>query len=137
MLLGSFVLSKEDFGIISWANATSVFITTLLTFGMEQVVARRIATSSSSDWSAIAFLLHNLVGSIVSLLLIIMITLLAGDGNAALAYLPVFFGAQALMLLVMPLKQCLNAKHMFAPYGIIAAISNFVKNTFRSSSCTS
>ena len=126
MLLSSFVLSKEDFGVINWANATAMLITALLSFGMEQVVMRRIAVSDKSDWAAAAFLVHNFIGSVLSLLLICLMGAL-GNSSAALQYLPMFFAAQAIVFLVTPLKQFLNAKQIFAPYGVIAIISNLVK----------
>jgi O-antigen/teichoic acid export membrane protein len=51
----SVYLTKTDFGAISWINAVCLFITTLLGFGLEQVVVRRIAASNRSDWAAGAF----------------------------------------------------------------------------------
>lgn len=121
------VLPKEQFGIIQWANVTAIFITTILGFGMEQVVVRRIAASSGSDWAAGVFLLHNLVGSILSLALTFLLAYLIPDENGALQYLPLFFAAQAVVFSVTPMKQFLNAKHLFAPYGFIALFSNSCK----------
>ncbi|WP_432326498.1 hypothetical protein ACRQ5D_21230 [Mucilaginibacter sp. P25] len=56
----SVYLSKDSFGAISWMNALSIFVTTILGFGLEQVVIRRIAASQRSDWAAAAFLFHSL-----------------------------------------------------------------------------
>lgn len=120
-------MPKDDFGMIQWANAGAVFITTLLSFGMEQVVIRRIAASSRSDWAAAAFLFHNLVGSVLALLITLLAAHFFPNSNTAIRYLPLFFAAQAVLFLVMPLKQYLNAKHLFTPYGVIAVISNTVK----------
>lgn len=121
------MLSKDDFGIIQWANATAMFITTILSFGMEQVVVRRIAASTGSDWAAAAFLFHNFIGSVLAFALIVLIATLFPGINGAIEYLPLFFAAQAIIFLVTPLKQFLNAKHMFTPYGVIAVISNTCK----------
>lgn len=121
-------MPAESFGIIIWANAAAMFITTLLSFGMEQVVARRIASSNSSDWAAAAFLFHNFLGSIITFIIVGIVSY-AFPKSIELRYLPLFFTAQALMFLVTPLKQYLNAKHRFAPYGIIAMVSNIVKIT--------
>lgn len=121
------VLPKEEFGIIQWANATAMFITTLLSFGMEQVVVRRIASSSSSDWAASAFLFHNFIGSLLAFCLTLLAAYLLPDPRGAILYLPLFFAAQAIIFLVTPLKQFLNAKHLFTPYGIIAVFSNGCK----------
>ena len=58
----SFYLPKDEFGIISWANAVSMFLTTILSCGMEQVIVRRIAASSRSDWAAAAYFFHTIAG---------------------------------------------------------------------------
>ncbi len=120
-------LSKEAFGIVQAANAMAMFITTLLSFGLEQVVVRRIAASSTSDWAAAAFLFHNLVGSVIALGLTVLAAQILPDPESIMYYLPLFFAAQAVMFLVTPLKQFLNAKHIFTPYGVIAIFSNTLK----------
>lgn len=121
------VLPKEEFGIIQTANATAMFITTLIGFGMEQVVVRRIAASSSSDWAAAAFLFHNFIGSVIAMSITILLAYIFNNPEDVLYYLPLFFAAQAVIFLVTPLKQFLNAKHIFTPYGVIAVVSNIIK----------
>jgi len=122
----SFYCSKENFGMISWANAVSMFLTTVLSFGMEQVVIRRIAVSKTSDWAAAAFLFHSFVGSLVVLILLFVSCLFKGQ-ESAYHYLPYFFIAQSLLYIASPLRQYLNAKERFAPYAIIAVFSNIGK----------
>lgn len=118
-------MSKNDFGIINWATAASVIITTLLSFGMEQVVFRRIAASQRSDWAAAAYMLHALVGSVIGF--IVLFILAAFVKKAEIGYLPYFFLSQAFIYMATPLKQLLNAKQRFTPYGIVALISNGLK----------
>lgn len=120
-------LDKDSFGMMQWANATAMFITTILSFGMEQVVVRRIAASDRSDWAAAAFLFHNFIGSVLAFGLTLTAAYFFPGANEALIYLPLFFAAQAIIFLVTPLKQYLNAKHMFTPYGVIAVVSNTCK----------
>ncbi len=124
-LIASFYLSKDDFGIISWANALSIMIATLLSMGMEQVVFRRIAVSNRSDWAAGAFLLHALAGSVVGAVAMFVISM--GTTEIKMEFLPLFFIAQAFTYMGTPLKQMLNAKQKFTPYGIIAICSNTLK----------
>lgn len=121
------MLPKEEFGIIQTVNVIAMFITTLLSFGMEQVVVRRIAASSSSDWAASAFLIHNLIGSVLAFVLTVLAAYAYPDPDGAVRYLPLFFAAQGVIFLVTPIKQFLNAKHIFTPYGVVAVISNFCK----------
>lgn len=123
----SVYLSKESFGIISWVNAVSVFITTLLGFGLEQVVIRRIAASNRSNWAAAAFFIHSIIGSVITFLLLLLVSTLIKINAATSQFLPWFFAAQCLIYIGIPLKQFLNAKEKFTPYGIIAIISNSSK----------
>lgn len=123
----SFYLSKDDFGLISWANAVSMMLTTILSFGMEQVVVRRIAASKTSEWAAAAYLFHTLAGSVLTLLVLWGLALLWPGQNVKYSYLPWFFLAQSLIYIGTPLKQFLNAKQRFTPYGVIAVLSNILK----------
>lgn len=123
----SLYLSKNDFGVISWANAVSAFVATLLCFGLDQGVTRRIALSHTSDWAAAAFLLHALATSALALGVIIIIRILGGDASQGLQILPWVFGAQAFTYTASSLKQYLNAKEQFTPYGAIAFFSNVAK----------
>ncbi|QKJ29928.1 oligosaccharide flippase family protein [Mucilaginibacter mali] len=121
----SVYLSKDNFGMISWLNALSLFFTTILGFGLEQVVTRRIAASNRSDWAAGAFFIHSVAGFIITLLILLGLKVIFHD--AVFQYLPWFFAAQGLIFTGVPLKQFLNAKERFTPYGVIALISNSFK----------
>jgi len=121
--LTSVYLSKSDFGTISWMNAVCLLITAFLGFGLEQIVIRRVATSSLSDWAASAFLLHSVAGFAITLLLLLLLR----STTASIGFLPWFFLAQGIIYIGVPLKSFLNAKERFTPYGIIAIVSNVCK----------
>lgn len=122
----SIYVSKADFGAINWMNSVGIFTAALTGMGLEQVVVRRIAASRRSDWSAGAFMMHNLLGLFVgSAVLVILKELLYHD--TVYRWLPWFFAAQAMLALGTPLKQLLNAREKFTPYGVIALISNLAK----------
>lgn len=123
----AYYLSDEEFGIISWANALSMFITTIIGFGLEQIVVRRIAASSTSNWAAAAFLFHVFIGSLIGISIVTLFANNCSNCREAVRYLPLFYVAQSIILLIVPLKQFLNAKHIFTPYGVIAVISNILK----------
>ncbi len=123
----SFYLPESEFGIISWSNAVSILLTTLLSFGIDQVAVRRIAASERSDWAAAAYLFHTFVGSVLAFLVLLVIVSIWGNNENTLHFLPWFFVAQAIIYIGTPLKQFLNAKQKFAPYGVIAIVSNVCK----------
>ncbi len=122
------VMPKEDFGIINWANAVAVTLTIALSFGMDQVVLRRISASKTSDWTAAAFFFHSMIGSVATFLVLWLCTgLFDNVSNAGFYYLPWFFAAQAIIAIANPFKQYLNAKQDFTPYAIIAVVANIIK----------
>jgi len=118
--------SKENFGFISWANALCAFMTSLLSGGMEQIMVRRIAVSKTSDWAAAAYLVHSFVSSLI-ILAVLMVMHFLFKSSFTFYFLPYFFIAQAITYIAAPLKQFLNAKEKFAPYGIISIVSNLGK----------
>ncbi|MCD6064086.1 MAG: hypothetical protein K0R82_1997, partial [Flavipsychrobacter sp.] len=98
-------LPKDDFGILNGTNAKAVMLTTLLSFGMDQVVVRRIASSRRSDWAAAAYLFHALAGSVIMFFLLLAGSYLFSDRAEVMTYLPWFFAAQAITFIGAPLKQ--------------------------------
>lgn len=122
----SFYLSKNDFGIISWSNATAVTITMVAGLGLEQIIVRRVAASNTSNWAAAACLLHNAVFSLTAVAVLLLLRFFLGDVDK-LVFLPYFFAVQALTFIATPLKQFLNAKEQFTPYAVIALVSNIAK----------
>lgn len=119
----SVYLSKENFGIISWMNAVTMFITTALGFGLDQVVVRRIAVSQRSEWAAAAFFAHSVLGFSATFLVLLLLQSVF-KSEQVYQLLPWFFAAQGLIYMGVPLKQFLNANEKFTPYGIIAITSN-------------
>lgn len=99
----------------------------MLGLGIEQIMVRRIALSSSAQWTVAAYLWHSLASSIAALLLLYGFVAFMGDNDSKLLMLPLFFAAQAIIYIASPLKQYLNAKEHFTPYGIIAVLSNTAK----------
>jgi O-antigen/teichoic acid export membrane protein len=123
----SLYLTKDSFGLISWCIAVSSFITVVLGLGLEQSVVRRVALSKTSFWVVYAFLLHTIISSVIISGILFIIYFFSPDKTGALRYLPWIFFSQALLYIATPLKQYLNAKEKFTPYGIISFVSNLSK----------
>lgn len=122
----SLYLTKDAFGVISWANAVAMTLTTLLSLGLEQVVIRRIAVSKDSNWPSVAFLVHALVTSTATALVLLVAAWLSPPESMT-PILFLLFLAQALLFIAAPVKQYLNGRERFAPYGVIALCSNGLK----------
>ena len=120
-------LPKAEFGLISWASATTMTLTVVLSLGLELVVTRRVAASRSS-WAAWAFMVHAIVSTLLLGIILFAWRYVASPGmEDHLYWLPMFFAVQGLAFLSTPLKAALNARENFAPYAIIAFLSNCMK----------
>jgi O-antigen/teichoic acid export membrane protein len=123
----SITLTKDEFGIIGWANAASIFIVIILGLGVEQVMVRRIAASRSSDWAVAGYISHTVLTSVITAIGLWLFVRLFKSDSAIFAYLPFFFAAQSIIFIASPLKQYLNARENFTPYGLITIAGNLVK----------
>lgn len=124
----SLYLPKTDSGDIAWANSVALVLVMALSFGMDQVVVRRIAASDRSDWAAPAYFFHLAVLNTATFIIIYLIVLLGGNGMmSGFRVLPWMFLVQGLLSTAGPLKFYFNAKQQFRPYAIIAIISNTAK----------
>ena len=119
-------LTKDDVGIYNWANGTAMSITMILSYGMDQIVLRRIAATEGGSWPAAAYLFHAIVTSMLSLLVLLVLTYTLST-NSMTAYLPLFFISQALVFIGNPLKQLLSARQEFKPFAVISIVSNVSK----------
>lgn len=127
-ILISLYLPKSDSGSIAWANTVALILVMALSFGLDQIVTRRIASSSRSDWAAPAYLFHASVLSTVTFIILLASVWLWGDSMMyGMRLTPWMFLVQALIFTAGPLKFFLNAKQRFTPYAVIAIISNVIK----------
>ncbi len=122
----SLYLSKVDFAILGWANAIALTIILFLSFGLEPIVIRKIASNNASGWVTSVYFLHNIVFSILALITLILVGLFT-VGKIDLRILPWLFISQAFIFIALPLKQSLNAREKFAPYAIVSLSSNLFK----------
>ncbi|RYD52863.1 MAG: hypothetical protein EOP52_01575 [Sphingobacteriales bacterium] len=119
-------LPKETFGLMGWYTATSYVLVVLGSFGLEQIVYRRVAAGrGSGDWAAKAFWVHNLAVTLVLLILLAAGALLFPSAKTDL--LPVFFATQAMLSLATPFRLLLNARLQFKPYAIATILANGAK----------
>lgn len=125
----SFYLPKDDFGIISWANAVAFVLGMILSFGLDQVVIRRVA-ASDVDWPVAAYFFHAFVGTTITFIILIILSSVIKNGSDELQYLPWFFASQGLVFIASPFKQLLNGKQQFTPYAVISFTSNLGKIIF-------
>lgn len=120
-------LSKDELGYFGWANSVALAMTMVLSFGLDQVVVRRIA-ATNSDWAASAYLFHAFLGSVITLGCIVGVLYIPGISKyLSVVYLPLFFVSQGLIFIGNPLRQLLTAKEIYRPWAVVSVISNVAK----------
>lgn len=125
--LTSRYLDKETFGELNWSIATASVIVTLLTFGLDIIVVRRIAGGESVKRTGGLHVLHTLMGSVIFVGILFL----------ARHFFPYFFLTHFLLtgisisliltFLASPFRQIANGKEAFADFAIMTITGNVIK----------
>ena len=111
---------------MGWCTAAGYLLAVLSSFGLEQIVFRRIAAGSGkSDWAARAFWIHNI--AVTVLFLAVLAGIWALYPSAKTQLLPLFFAAQAALSLALPFKLLLNARLRYSKYAFATIAANALK----------
>jgi O-antigen/teichoic acid export membrane protein len=120
-------LSKEVYGEMNWSLAVLLFITTLLSFRLEQIVTRNIAAGQDAAVLLTAFAGHVLVSG-----LLFYAVLLTGSW-----LFPSFFNHHYLLLVLaisqllgffsLPFKQVAAGRQDFAGLALMSSIANLIR----------
>jgi O-antigen/teichoic acid export membrane protein len=125
--LTSRYLSKEIFGELSWSLATSTILIALLSFGLDLVVVKKIASGNNKKETAGLHLLHVLTTAAITGLLLLILHLFFPLKGSLLVFLPGILISQLISSLASPFKQIANGTRSFTTLAIISVTSNIVK----------
>ena len=121
-------LLKEDYGEFNWSMAVLVFITSLLSLRLEQIVVSRIAAGEDASKLFNLFTRHVFFSG----LLFYFLLLLSGY------FFPAFFQKHNLLIILaisqlmtffsLPFKQLANGKEEFRILAIMSLVANLVRS---------
>lgn len=123
----SVYFSKNDFGEINWSLAVLLTSFNILSFGIDQVAVKKIATGQSPQLILSVYLTHVLLsGGLFYAILISINFLFPGFHNH---YLLLFIGIGKLMIFFStPFKQLANGLEKFRLLLYMAVTSNLVRS---------
>lgn len=125
--LTSRYVSKEIFGELSWSLATSAILIALLSFGLDLVVVKKIASENNKRETAGLHLLHVLTTAAITGLLLLILHLFFPLKGSLLVFLTGILISQLISSLASPFKQIANGTRSFAALALISVTSNIVK----------
>jgi len=120
-------LSKHVFGEINWSVAIFVIGFSILSFGIDQIVTKRIAAGDSPSTVLSLHLTHVLITSCLFFGIIIFSSFFFKNFFLH-HYLLLWIGiSQVFLFLSTPFKQLANGKELFRPLMIMSIISNIIR----------
>ena len=124
----SVFFSKNEFGEINWTLAVLLTIFSILSFGIDQVIIKKIAAGEVPQLMLSVYVTHVLLtGGILYLVSIIIYFLF--PGFFLLHHLLLFFGIGKLMIFFStPFKQLANGLEKFMPLLYMSICSNIIRS---------
>lgn len=126
-LLISRYLDKPVFGELSWSLAILTFITTILSFRLEQIIVRNVAAGDNASKMLTLFTVHNLVTGLTFFAVL----------SAGILFFPAFFSRHSLLWILsisqllsffsLPFRQLATGRSAFGWLALLSSISNLIR----------
>lgn len=120
-------LTKNFFGELNWTLAVMLTVFSILSFGIDQVMVKKIAAEENRTATLAAYSMHVMVTGILFYLLLV----------AGYFIFPVFFtlhnfllvlgAGKVLLFLSSPYKQLANGMEQFRPLLLMSTVSNIIR----------
>jgi O-antigen/teichoic acid export membrane protein len=121
-------LNKKDFGEINWSLAVLLTLFNMLSFGIDQIAVKKIASGKEVSSTISTYIVHVLFSGILVYALLILSTFIFSD----------FFGSNDLLLLIgigklmiffsTPFKQLAIGLEKFRPLVLMSICSNVLRS---------
>ena len=126
-LLISRYLDKPVFGELSWSLALLTFITTILSFRLEQIMVRNVAAGENASKMLTLFMAHNLVTGLSFFAVL----------SAGLYFFPAFFSRHSLLWILaipqllsffsLPFRQLATGRSAFGWLMVLSSVANLIR----------
>jgi O-antigen/teichoic acid export membrane protein len=121
-------LNKNQFGEINWTLAVLLTLFSILSFGIDQVVIKKIAAGNNINATLAAYIMHVLFSGLLVYTLLVICNFLFGS-FFQLHQLLLLIGAGKLMLFfATPFKQLANGLEKFKSLLFMSICSNLVRS---------
>lgn len=121
-------LSKNTFGELNWTLAVLLTIFSILSFGIDQVIVKKIAAAENASISISVYSMHVLLSGLIVYLLLFSSNYLF-PGFFKMHYLLLLIGAGKLFIFFSsPFKQFANGTERFRPLLLMSTASNIIRS---------
>jgi O-antigen/teichoic acid export membrane protein len=127
--LSSIYLNKEEFGEYSWLLAIATTIFTLLSFGMENIIVKKLVQETNHVIIVSIYFFHTLISSLLVFSLVLLLSSLQINSSYSHPLLLLIFAIAAINNVSSAFKICLIGLEKFSNLAILAAIANIIKLT--------
>lgn len=126
-LLTSLYLPKDVYGELNWTYAVLMFITTVLSLRLEQIVVRRAAVDQDTSGIMTLFIIHVLVSGIGFYLLLLVVSYIFPSFFTVHSFLLMLGISQLLAFFSSPFKNVANGKERFGYLAVMSLTAILIK----------
>ena len=112
-------LDKPDFGELNWSLAIFIFVTTILSLRLEQIIVRKVAAGDDASRMLTVFTIHIFFGGLLFYVLLLIGSFVFPAFFETHNLLMVLAISQLLSFFSLPFKQLANGKEKFAALAIM------------------
>lgn len=120
-------LSKEIFGELNWTLAVLLAAFSILSFGIDQVMVKKIAGNENNHATLAAFSMHVVITGLLLYLLLAAAWLLSPSFFDTHRFLLLLAAGKLLLFFASPYKQLANGMEQFRPLLLMSTVSNIVR----------
>ncbi len=126
-LLTSLYLPKDIYGELNWSYAILMFVTTILSLRLEQIVVRRAATDQDTSGIMTLFMVHVLLSGMGFYLLLLIASFIFPSFFSVHSFLLALGISQLLTFFALPFKNVANGKEKFVFLAVMSSTANLIR----------
>jgi O-antigen/teichoic acid export membrane protein len=126
-LLTSLYLPKEVYGELNWSYAVLMFITTVLSLRLEQIVVRRAAVDQDTSVIMTLYMIHVFLSGMVFYLLLLTLSFIFPAFFTVHSFLLILGISQLLAFFSSPFKNVANGKEKFGYLAVMSSTANLIR----------
>ncbi len=120
-------LTKNSFGELNWTLAVMLTVFSILSFGIDQVMVKKIAGEENSHATLAAYSMHVIVTGLLFYLLMTVVYFIFPAFFSIHNFLLLLGAGKVLLFFSSPYKQLANGMEQFRPLLLMSTVSNMVR----------
>ncbi|NOT49908.1 MAG: oligosaccharide flippase family protein [Chitinophagaceae bacterium] len=126
-LITSLYLPKDVYGELNWSYAVLMFVVTILSLRLEQIVVRRAAVDQDTSGIMTLFMVHVLLSGLGFYLLLLVLSFIFPAFFTLHSFLLALGISQLLTFFALPFKNVANGKEKFIYLAVMSSTANLIR----------